>query len=296
MYQKNRWKIETISLPNGSMIRYGVYTQTNCPECWIVFANGREEWIEKYQTLPKEICLKKNIGFLTWDHRGQGGSSGKRSHIEDIDFYVEDGSELLNIVVGSAPFVLIGHSMGGLIALCAVLKNRVFPRHLILLSPLLQMRNKPLNRKVAKSLASLLSLFYLGKLHCGVGSHDCSFDNNPYTHDFDSFQKIQSSPYKLPSPTFSWIRAIFKAIDYISSEKNISHANIPIDIFTAQNETIVEKNGAKEWATKACKLEKKISLKEMKGARHELLKESPKIKDLLLNDLRHLIDQSFQKV
>jgi alpha-beta hydrolase superfamily lysophospholipase len=54
------------------------------------------------------------------DHRGHGRSDGPRAFIEDMDDVVTDVDSLVDRAVGShpgAPVFMLGHSMGGLIAL-----------------------------------------------------------------------------------------------------------------------------------------------------------------------------------
>ena len=59
-------------------IRWGLFTQQAECKRFVLFVNGRSEWIEKYHYLPELLQLPSDCGFLTLDHRGQGASGGTR--------------------------------------------------------------------------------------------------------------------------------------------------------------------------------------------------------------------------
>jgi alpha-beta hydrolase superfamily lysophospholipase len=89
------------------------------------------------------------MGASLWipDHRGHGLSQGKRGHVNDFDEYVQDVRMLIETVrrdrTDQLPLLLLGHSMGGLIALSLA---RQYPRHvdgLIVSSPLLGLPKPP---------------------------------------------------------------------------------------------------------------------------------------------------------
>jgi lysophospholipase len=134
-------------------LRYAVHWRgTGEPERFVVLLNGRTEWIEKYDYVAKDLALPSGTAFLTWDHRGQGASGGARSYVESYDDYAEDARRIVAEAVGDKPYALIGHSMGGLIALHATLTGRLSPRALVLLSPLLGLPNEPVPRPLARPL------------------------------------------------------------------------------------------------------------------------------------------------
>lgn len=92
------------------------------------------------------------------DHRGHGRSSGWRGHIPDFDMYAHDAAQslrrydaYLRATVGRSEIHLVGHSMGGLIALRTLLLHPDLPVHSLTLSaPMLQLA---FQLPVAKELA-----------------------------------------------------------------------------------------------------------------------------------------------
>lgn len=112
----------------------------------VVISHGLGEHSGRYKHVVDTLCP---MGACLWihDHRGHGRSQGKRGHINAFNDYLQD----LNILIEKAridradqlPLLLLGHSMGGLIALSFA---RQYPRYidgLILSSPLLGVLNPP---------------------------------------------------------------------------------------------------------------------------------------------------------
>jgi alpha-beta hydrolase superfamily lysophospholipase len=112
----------------------------------VVVSHGLGEHSGRYANLVETLCP---MGASLWihDHRGHGRSQGKRGHISDFTDYLRDLNLLIEMVrttqTEGGPILLVGHSMGGLIALSFV---RQYPRlvdGLIVSSPLLGLPKPP---------------------------------------------------------------------------------------------------------------------------------------------------------
>src|SRR5947209_15117376 len=74
-------------------------------------------------------------GIDTWalDLRGCGASSGRRAYVQHWDDYLDDvDTELEAIRSSGPPVVLLGHSLGALVALSYALSDRPLPDLLVL--------------------------------------------------------------------------------------------------------------------------------------------------------------------
>jgi alpha-beta hydrolase superfamily lysophospholipase len=112
----------------------------------VVVSHGLGEHSGRYANLVDTLCP---MGASLWahDHRGHGRSQGKRGHVNDFNDYVRDLNQLIAMARATQPegrpLILIGHSMGGLVALSFV---RQYPRivdGLIVSSPLLGLPKPP---------------------------------------------------------------------------------------------------------------------------------------------------------
>ncbi len=80
--------------------------------------HGVSEHYGRYRWVEAELA-RAGIGFSMMDLRGHGQSEGTRVHIDSFEQYLRDLDVLYKHVqshVGDTPLFLIGHSLGGLIA------------------------------------------------------------------------------------------------------------------------------------------------------------------------------------
>jgi len=271
--------INTVRDQSDSLdLRYAVTpASTEAVSRYVVFLNGRTEWIEKYDYLVKDLNLDDRTGFLTMDHRGQGGSGGARAFIDSYDTYARDCALVINRVVGNKPFTLIAHSMGCLVGLYATLKGHISPNGMVLCSPLLGLPNWPVPRFFAKPSSKFLSLAKLGSMHSGAGNHAKDrFERNQLTHDFDKFEILRNSPYPPASATFGWVNATFAAINEVFAPDHLKKLNIPVLVMVGGNETVVDQNALHAWVkTASTHAPSEIEYVVIPHAKHELLSEIP---------------------
>ena len=103
----------------------------------LVIAHGLAEHSGRYAGFAQRL-VGRGFAVHALDHRGHGRSPGRRANIEHFDTVVED----LHAVVTKAarqhpgvPVTLLGHSMGGAIALACALRHPEPLHHLVLSAP-----------------------------------------------------------------------------------------------------------------------------------------------------------------
>lgn len=279
--RKNRhpqMSIQTIRDPKDRLdLRYGVWHQgEGRPKQYIVFANGRTEWMEKYDYLPSHLQLGQNQGFLTWDHRGQGASGGSRAHVEDYGDFAADAAKIIETATHGQPYIAITHSMGGLIMLTAIMSGWVKPRALLMSSPLLGLPNKPVPQFLARPLSRALTGCGIGSINIpAVGEFEkASFNHNVLTSCPERFARLKASPYPCPSPTFGWLDATFRALEYCWDPQNLKNFAVPTLIMVGSEEQVVDPGAIKRWVQEAQKNSgAKVDLTIFEGAKHELFSE-----------------------
>jgi len=287
----SQWKVASVRDARGKHnLRYAMYQNSPEPKNrYIVFLNGRTEWIEKSLEVPQWLGLPEDCGYLTIDHRGQGASSGQRAYIESYDDYVSDTAAVISEAIGNAPYSLLSHSMGGLIGMYGTLQQKLTPHTAVHSAPLFMLPNDPVHRKIAKPFSKLLTKVGLGKLRSGGGHfHKDVFEENSLTHFYDMYEVIQNSPYYVPSATFSWVSSTFAAIDYIFDKANIEKLSAPTLVLSASEDEVVDILGHRRWIESASSLSKvDVALETIHGARHELLSEIPEYREQAIDRIKN---------
>ncbi|MBC61801.1 MAG: hypothetical protein CMP11_05025 [Zetaproteobacteria bacterium] len=250
------WVIGIYESFDGEKIRYGLYRKdpytpiTN----YIVFFNGRSEYIEKYWFLPEDLNLPKSWAFLTFDHRGQGGSGGAPCHIDSFDTYMKDSIGLIEKIVADKPYYVFAHSQGALLSLYSNLKGKLRPEKLLLSSPFFEIYNPSLPIPYLYYTARFLSFLGFGEKPCRKAPEKSVLETSRLTTCSERFKEITNPCYTHPESSLSWFAACCEAQDFIFLEENIKKLNIPIHIFFAQIETVVSNKKIMDWVVKSFKL------------------------------------------
>lgn len=122
----------------------------------LVLVHGAGEHVGRYEHVAAWFAAR---GFAVWamDHRGHGQSEGTRMHVDRFDDYIEDLHRFVDLVTKeSGRPVMIGHSMGGLIAYRYAAVHPETISALVLSSPWFLSRAKV--GKVQQVMAPLISV------------------------------------------------------------------------------------------------------------------------------------------
>ncbi len=121
----------------------------------IVLSHGAGEHTGRYEHVATWLCEQ---GFAVWaiDHRGHGRSEGLRMHLDRFDHYTDDLHTFIKLATENrGKPILIGHSMGGLIAYRYAVAHGGMLTGLVLSSP--WFRTKMKLPPVAKALAPVVA-------------------------------------------------------------------------------------------------------------------------------------------
>ena len=126
-----------------------LYRQSWAPEgpakAAILVAHGLGEHSSRYDYFAAH-CTARGFAVHTLDHYGHGRSEGLRGHVERFSVYLDGLRALRDDVRGQhadLPLVLLGHSMGGLIATAFLGEDQASFRGCVLSGPALQSDVEP---------------------------------------------------------------------------------------------------------------------------------------------------------
>lgn len=216
------------------------------------------------------------LGLEVWahDHRGFGQSGGDRAKIAGSNILIEDTKAVFDLLrerSGPQPPILLGHSMGGAIAACAVTGGWIAPRALILSSPgLRSYLNAPMRFTVGLLARVLPNL---------VVPHGLPLDK--ISHDREVIEQSKNDPlnHALISPRITMF--IVEAGE--AAIRDAGKLTVPVLVQAAGDDKLVDPNGARAFAAAApaglC------TLKIYDGLWHEIYNEREPDRTTVLGDL-----------
>ena len=105
------------------------------PWAAMLLLHGIAEHSGRYEHVGEHLAAA-GVEVIAIDHRGFGLSGGRRSYVASFDEFLDDVEDQLAEVRSlGLPTAMLGHSMGGLIALSYVLEGRPRPDALALSGP-----------------------------------------------------------------------------------------------------------------------------------------------------------------
>jgi alpha-beta hydrolase superfamily lysophospholipase len=185
-------KVGTLTSADGVKIFFRHYPAES-ERARMVIAHGLGEHSGRYRNVVERM-LPKGISVWVPDHRGHGQSEGKRGHVLNFVQYLADLRLSVELAGESRPggmkCFLLGHSMGGLIALYFAQQYPGFIDGVVASSPALGMAIEiPAVKKILGSLMSFIwpAMTMGNELDAGIVSHDPevvrAYKTDPLVHD-----------------------------------------------------------------------------------------------------------------
>lgn len=132
--------IETghFAAPDGIQLQYRVHPADNA-RAGVLVIHGFAEHGGRYGHLL-DALLPAGISVMTWDLRGHGHSGGRRVFVSQFAEYYADVGAALELAAKKlpTPLFVVGHSMGGLIALAVAGRKPAGVAGFILSNPALR--------------------------------------------------------------------------------------------------------------------------------------------------------------
>lgn len=234
--------------------------------------HGLGEHAGRYEGLVRWFAAR-GWSLAAHDHRGHGRSGGKRGALRTADDLVADAEHRLAEYMNEtgAPPLLIGHSLGGLVAARVALRGNIPLAGLVLSSPAFSVELSARQRWMLDVLGSLAPDLRVGSgLKIARLSHEQAvvdaYANDPLVHDRISARLMR-----------------FIADAGARSIAEASTLKPRTLMMVAGDDTIVAPSGSRRFADSAAP--GKLALRWYHQAYHEVLNETPTLAAPVYADL-----------
>lgn len=248
---------------DGKAIFYQVWA-SETTHGLLIIAHGVGEHSGRYGPLIRQL-QGKGVSVYALDHRGHGQSEGKRGHIKAFSDYIKDLSDLVEISRQhhpQRPVILLGHSMGGVMALHYALEKPQAIQGLILSSagliPIIPA--SPCQQGLGKLLSMLAPSVLLSN----------GLDTEMLSHDPDMVKQYRNDPLVHDKVSVRWFTEFIRAGQ--NALERAESLQMPLFIMHGKSDAIVDYRGSVLIMERAQSVDKTLHLFE--GLYHETMNET----------------------
>ncbi|MBN2396749.1 MAG: lysophospholipase [Deltaproteobacteria bacterium] len=266
---------DTFTGVDGLSIFYRTY-RAEGEKARMVIAHGLGEHSGRYDNVVGRL-LPRGISIWAPDHRGHGQSDGPRGHVSSFYQYVDDLHTLValsreNLPEGVKVF-LLGHSLGGLIALRFAARFPEVIDRLIVSSPALGMPEEPSSVKafVVRMLSALRPTLSLAN----------GLDVSKISHDEEVVRAYLDDPLVHERITARWFTEFVSAME--AANRSAPEIKLPFLMQLAGDDHLTSVDAAKQFFEAVPSADKTLHVYE--GLYHEIYNENSRHREQVLDDL-----------
>ena len=228
----------------------------------VLIVHGLGEHSGRYAQLASWFN-QRGYAVRSYDQRGHGQSPGRRGALRHGDDLLADLATVYNdyATASAWPPLLLGHSMGGLVAARAVLDGSVAPPALVLSSPALRSWEPPRMIRLARVLSHLLPNLPLRN----------GLDASKLSHDAQVVADYRSDPLQHGWITARLANFIFQ--DGAACIADAARLEVSTLLLVADSDELVDPSGSRAFA-KAAATTGQLTTRFFSTLYHELFNEA----------------------
>jgi len=288
-------QVGTFETRDRVRLRYAIFPRTGpVHKGTVCLVQGRTEFIEKYFETIADF-QRRGFHVATFDWRGQGGSqrligNPRLGFVERFEDYCTDLTSFhAGILLPDCPppFYLVGHSMGGLVALMTGAADRLMFERIFLSAPMLALDGQSFGMAGSARLAETLCFLGLGRLpvrrRADRQPSEATFPGNPLTSDLPRYLRtievLRAAPaLTIGAPTLRWSASALHAMLAVATDSFINSFKAPLLMLAAARDEVVS-TAATEQLGLRLKTGRHLVIA---AARHELFMEADPIREQVL--------------
>jgi len=228
------------------------------PKAVVAIVHNAYEHHRRYAWLIQKL---RNGGFhvVTTDLPGHGSESGRRTHDESFESYVDHVKKMIDISLqDNLPLFVLGHGLGATIVMHILQREKLECAGFIFSSPWLSIKHQP--SKFSGVLTKLSSSMKL--------NHDITIEL--LTRNYDMYIEFQNDRDYSSVVVASWYRELLAMMKSVTSHEE-SIFDTPVLIHTGEQDKITDISFAKRWLLSQHLSE--FHYKEWKRLYHDLYQE-----------------------
>lgn len=273
-----------VKTPDGVSLRYGRWEPPPGRKGTVVILQGRAEFIEKYFETVRDLRAR-GFAVATFDWRGQGLSDRalddrRKGYVRNFAQYAMDLDTIMEQVVlpdCPPPYFVLGHSMGGAVAIRACHDGRRWFERVVLSAPMLAL---PPRRFAGMAAPMARAMRWLGRGGAYIPGGDQQpsgpedFVGNVLTSDPVRFARnlailAEEPDLALGPPTIAWADAALRQMRDFSDPSYAAHIRQPMLLVAAGYDQVVWTPAIEDFGMYLLAGRHLI----LPGARHEILQE-----------------------
>lgn len=225
-------------------------------EAVVLMLHGISEHSGRYEHVGRQLAAA-GIHAVGYDHQGHGESGGTQGYVERFEWFLDDVEDhLANLRVLELPIVLLGHSMGGLIATSYCISDRPQPDLLVVSGAALAAEVPDWQRKMAPRLSNVAPSLYIPG----------PFDGTILSRDPAVGEAYDADPMIKPGGTTRLGDELFRAMD--ATRGNVHQIQVPTYAVHGGNDRLVP-----AWATDPFDNLDQVTRVVVPGLEHEVFNE-----------------------